>query len=98
MATSAPSPGAHCCSASASRSSSFTSRRPTTSCGMPASNSPRRIFWARQDSREERCRGGPEGSGLALAHEFSDYRATCHLLAQLVETLARLELAFIDHR
>jgi hypothetical protein len=43
------SPENRCCSRSAFRSSSFMSRRPTTSCAMPVSILPRRIFWGRRD-------------------------------------------------
>src|SRR6185295_12814012 len=70
------------------------SRRPTTSCAMPASTSPRRIF-------SDRRGNAWETAGLRLAalrtNQIGGGAASGHLALQLLEAPACGAFAIVDH-
>src|SRR6266436_6669976 len=91
------SPGDRCCWRSACRSSFSTSRPPMTFCAMPASISPRRIFWVRQDKFDDRPENETEALDLAavLAHQIGGGAASGHFAFQLLEAQPRVAFAIV---
>src|SRR4051812_41184168 len=88
-----PLPDNRCCCRSAFRSSSFTSRPPTTSCGTRESISSKRIFWGRRDNPKARR----SGRAAVRADRIGGGAAPGHLVLQLIEAAARIRLAVMNH-